>query len=368
MVRRASTASDERGQVLVLLVGALVAVLAGVFLLGAVARGVGRQGEAQRAADLAALGGRAGDARGVSAVVRAGGAGRVGESAASGEGGVCGACAGGGRARGRGQRCEGGAWSRSRTAGASRPCGSACRCARRVEVAGRGITLRALAEAELGAEAGGGFAHGGGYDGPLAMRQGKRMRPDVAQAFDRMAAAARADGVQLLITSAFRSDAEQAVLFARHPDPKWVARPGESLHRYGTELDLGPASAYGVAGGQRAALPLHPAVRVGGLALRLRTERRARRRAQRGRRRAGRRDAGVRAAALRAARSRRRAAVERLRDAAGRAALRGVQLQPVRGQPRGGAGHRPVHAGDGERLRPARTRSTPRRRSTRRRT
>ena len=44
MVRRASTASDERGQVLVLLVGALVAVLAGVFLLGAVARGVGRQG------------------------------------------------------------------------------------------------------------------------------------------------------------------------------------------------------------------------------------------------------------------------------------------------------------------------------------
>ena len=119
------------------------------------------------------------------------------------------------------------------------------RVRRRVEVAGRGITLRALAEAELGAEAGGGFAHGGGYDGPLAMRQGKGMRPDVAQAFDRMAAAARADGVQLLITSAFRSDAEQAVLFARHPDPKWVARPGESLHRYGTELDLGPASAYG---------------------------------------------------------------------------------------------------------------------------
>ena len=88
------------------------------------------------------------------------------------------------------------------------------------------------------------FAHGGGYDGPLAMRQGK-LRPDVARAFDRMAAAARADGVQLLIASGFRSDAEQAVLFARHPDPKWGARPGESLHRYGTELDLGPASGYG---------------------------------------------------------------------------------------------------------------------------
>src|SRR5262249_44694982 len=26
--------------------------------------------------------------------------------------------------------------------------------------------------------------------------------------------------------------------------PKWVAPPGESLHRFGTELDLGPSSAY----------------------------------------------------------------------------------------------------------------------------
>jgi len=70
------------------------------------------------------------------------------------------------------------------------------------------------------------------------------MRPDVALAFDRMDRAARADGVALVITSAFRSDAEQAVLFARHPDPKWVAPPGESLHRNATELDLGPRSAY----------------------------------------------------------------------------------------------------------------------------
>jgi hypothetical protein len=71
------------------------------------------------------------------------------------------------------------------------------------------------------------------------------MRPDVAMAFDRMNAAARADGVALIITSAFRDDAEQARLFAAHPDPKWVARPGTSLHRLGTELDLGPAGAYG---------------------------------------------------------------------------------------------------------------------------
>ena len=35
------------------------------------------------------------------------------------------------------------------------------------------------------------MASGGGYSGPLAYRQGKPMRPDVAAAFDRMAAAAR---------------------------------------------------------------------------------------------------------------------------------------------------------------------------------
>jgi LAS superfamily LD-carboxypeptidase LdcB len=35
-----------------------------------------------------------------------------------------------------------------------------------------------------------------------------------------MEAAARAEGVDLVVVSGFRSDAEQAVLFARHPDPK----------------------------------------------------------------------------------------------------------------------------------------------------
>jgi Transglycosylase SLT domain/D-alanyl-D-alanine carboxypeptidase len=86
---------------------------------------------------------------------------------------------------------------------------------------------------------------GGGYDGPLAYRMGKPMRPDVAAAFDRMAAAARKEaGLFLSINSAFRSDAEQARLFAQNPNPKWVAPPGTSLHRYATELDLGPPAAY----------------------------------------------------------------------------------------------------------------------------
>jgi soluble lytic murein transglycosylase-like protein len=110
------------------------------------------------------------------------------------------------------------------------------------------VDARATAELSPPADAAEPFpasASGGGYTGPLAYRQGKPMRPDVAQAFDRMERAARADGVALLVSSGFRSDAEQARLFAANPNPKWVAPPGRSLHRLGTELDLGPASAYG---------------------------------------------------------------------------------------------------------------------------
>jgi hypothetical protein len=88
-------------------------------------------------------------------------------------------------------------------------------------------------------------ASGGGYSGPLEYRNGEGMRPDVAAAFDQMAAAGRRAGHALVVTSGFRSDAEQAELFERHPDPTWVAPPGRSLHRCATELDLGPPSAYG---------------------------------------------------------------------------------------------------------------------------
>jgi hypothetical protein len=103
----------------------------------------------------------------------------------------------------------------------------------------------AEAAAPLGAAAGGTtMASGGGYGGPLVYRTGEGMRPDVAAAFDRMAVAARGAGISLLVVSGFRSDAEQAALFAAHPDPTWVAPPGHSLHRCATELDLGPESAY----------------------------------------------------------------------------------------------------------------------------
>jgi hypothetical protein len=111
----------------------------------------------------------------------------------------------------------------------------------------RRIRARATAEAELSPpDASGLDARGHGeYTGPLAHRQGKPMRPDVALAFDRMARAAAAAGHRLIVNSGFRSNAEQAGLFARHPDPRWVAPPGRSLHRLGTELDLGPPGAYG---------------------------------------------------------------------------------------------------------------------------
>jgi hypothetical protein len=118
---------------------------------------------------------------------------------------------------------------------------------RKLPTGGGEVPADATATAELAPPAGDPLpleASGAGYTGPLAYRQGKPMRPDVARAFDRMETAARADGVRLIVTSGYRSDAEQAELYKRHPDPKWVAPPGKSLHRLGTELDLGPPSAY----------------------------------------------------------------------------------------------------------------------------
>jgi hypothetical protein len=109
------------------------------------------------------------------------------------------------------------------------------------------VAVEAVAEAYPSAESTIPVAEatGGGYSGPLSYRQGEGIRPDAARAFDRMAAAARRAGHDLVVNSGFRSDAEQAVLFAANPDPRMVARPGTSLHRCGTELDLGPPSAYG---------------------------------------------------------------------------------------------------------------------------
>ena len=239
--------ASARGQASILLVGGLAGVLVGALVLGAVTKALGREGEAQRAADLAALAG----ARAMREAYP-----RLFEPATvdgrpnplhldrSGYLAL-------GRAAARATARENGAGLGEVAfpdAASFAPVRIRVVVRERLVVergrARRAAAVRASATAELSPLGPGGLPAGGGYDGPLEQRQGKPMRPDVARAFDRMERAARADGVALLITSAYRSDAEQAVLWRRHPDPRWVARPGESLHRYATELDLGPPAAY----------------------------------------------------------------------------------------------------------------------------
>ncbi|HEX7289650.1 MAG TPA: transglycosylase SLT domain-containing protein [Conexibacter sp.] len=246
MTARRQPRRGEDGQAALLVIGLLLATCIGAVVLGSIARGIGARGDLQRAADLAALSA----ARAMhDSYLRVFEPPTVGATANP-------------RHLERGEYL---ALARRAAADTAERNG-----ARDVRIAFPGdglapvrvrvtvhdaiavgtqaqVANTATAEAEL-APPGGPPAeshHAGEYRGPFATRQGKRMRFDVALAFDRMAAAARADGVDLIITSAFRSDDEQARLFAAHPDPKWVAPPGQSLHRLATELDLGPRTAYG---------------------------------------------------------------------------------------------------------------------------
>jgi hypothetical protein len=238
---------SEEGQALLLVVGILAAVLVGSLVLGGVARAIGVRGDRQRAADLGALAA----ARALREAYP-----RVFAPSVI---------------RGRPnadhlERAEYLAIGRRIATLTARRNGAADVDVRfpsdalaplrvrvvvrdRIELGpGASVSGDATAEAELvppGAVSALGAPAAGEYAGPLEYRQGKPMRPDVALAFDRMAESAAADGVNLIVVSGFRSNAEQAKLFAAHPDPKWVAPPGQSLHRLGTELDLGPAGAYG---------------------------------------------------------------------------------------------------------------------------
>ena len=117
----------------------------------------------------------------------------------------------------------------------------------RVSVPGpMGTEVRATAAASLRTTTGTASLPmaGRGYSGPLVKRDGRPMCPAVAGAYDRMSAVARGDGVALVVTSGFRSDAEQAELFRRRPDPRWVAPPGRSRHRDATELDIAGGGAW----------------------------------------------------------------------------------------------------------------------------
>ncbi len=243
-------ASSERGQALLLLVAAMCAALVAALVLGGIARGLGAKGRDQQAADLAALGGARAMRASYDRLFAPAFVGRRPNPAHLERGAYLAAA----RAR---------ALATARLNGAERvevafPDGATFAPTRIrvtvrdpavVEIGGRrrSAAVEAVAEAQLSPGAVTDFvaAGAGEYRGPLSYRQGKPMRPDVALAFDRLAAAAARDGVSLIVVSGFRSNAEQARLFAAHPDPRWVARPGTSLHRLGTELDLGPANAYG---------------------------------------------------------------------------------------------------------------------------
>jgi len=250
----------ESGQALVLLLGLVATVMVGVLVLGAFGQALGANSAHQRAADLAAISAAATMKEAYPRLFEppalAGGVPNPRHlSEAEYRSLAVVAALRAGRRNGVPVRAR----------DVSFPGGAVAPIRVRVEVRGedlvrvepgrgerarRSVPVEAGATAELSVTGVGlgmpGMATGGGYSGPLAYRQGKPMRPDVAQAFDRMALAARSEaGQSLLVTSGFRSDAEQARLFAANPDPRWVARPGTSLHRNATELDLGPNAAYG---------------------------------------------------------------------------------------------------------------------------
>jgi len=251
------TSRAERGQTSVLLLGLAFVVVAGALILGAFAQALGAKGKHQRGADLAAVSAASAMRDAYPRLfeppeLRPGvpnprhlergeylGIARTAASRAGERNGV--------RVDPDDVRFDDDAVAPTRVTVAVS--GTAALHVAQGERDRREVAVDAKATAELRPPAGGAAfpaeASGGGYSGPLAYRQGKPMRPDVAMAFDRMEEAARADGVALTINSGFRSDAEQARLFAAHPDPKWVARPGTSLHRLGTELDIGPPAAYG---------------------------------------------------------------------------------------------------------------------------
>ena len=90
------------------------------------------------------------------------------------------------------------------------------------------------------------FAKAGSGDGSTVQRMGKPIGAHIAKQFDAMVAAAKKDGVNITITSGFRSRAEQEKLYAAYKNGtgNLAAKPGTSNHESGDALDLGPPSAY----------------------------------------------------------------------------------------------------------------------------
>lgn len=75
---------------------------------------------------------------------------------------------------------------------------------------------------------------------------GKELRTDAAQAFNRMKAAARRAGVTLTPVSGFRSMAQQKALYAAYRAGRGnlAARPGYSNHQGGISVDVATGGSY----------------------------------------------------------------------------------------------------------------------------
>ena len=219
---------SQSGQALVLVVGAMAAIVTGALLLGALGRAYGAKSHAQRAADLAAISAaramREAYPRLFEPAVLSGGVPNPRHLSPAAYMALARAAAVRGAASNGAQIGAGdvsfpdaASFAPVRVTVALR-----ARATLRLSATRRAeLPVAARATAALVPGAGGvDPGTGGGYTGPLAYRQGKPMRPDVAPAFDRLAAAAKSEaGIELLIVSAYRSDAEQARLFAAHPDP-----------------------------------------------------------------------------------------------------------------------------------------------------
>src|ERR687886_1716283 len=226
MARGATTRSithEEAGQSLVLMLGLLAALLLGALVLAAFGQALGAKGRHQKAADLAAISAaqtmRRLYARLFEPAYLESGAQNprhlsnaayldLARAAA-----LRGGARNGVRVRAADVGFPGGSFAPSRVTVAVRgaaPVALPAPDGRRVHR----LAVRARATAELAPPAELPFAEPGGYRGPLAYRQGKPMRPDVALAFDRLAAAARREaGIALIVVSGYPSDPEQAKLF-----------------------------------------------------------------------------------------------------------------------------------------------------------
>ena len=382
----------EAGQALPLVLGGVLVLVLCTLLLAALGGAVTGKSRVQRAADLAALSAARSMRDDFERLFAPGPvAGRGAEPRAPGQGELPRAGLGrGGRSRAPKRRRRGRLRVEFPDAGSFAPLRVRAEVDRRARHAGR-PAAPAASDAEAEAEA---VAAVG------ARRPGRRRRSPPAAATPARSPTARGrgcartsprpstgsprrrapTGISLLVTRAYRSDAEQAALWAENPDPRWVAPPGTSLHRCATELDLGPPAAYGWLAANARRFGFLQRYCVGGVALRLRRRPGAVLGGGRGGSATadGRREPTAARAAtslpafvparFRAALAAAGAALERLRGVARRAADGGVELQPVRRLARRRRRDRPVHAGDRGARTASTTRSTRRPRSTPRRT